>query len=283
MTEAPIGLGEGTQALIDTAGRAVAPQPVIPGELYSVVIPDGGSHKLIDLDLDKYRNQPRRKAGTVRVHNADTLIAYIDKHGLPQTEVWADVSRASLVAVINAHMGTTGDGVEDYAGWSDHRAVLEVRKTPSWEAWIAHDRKWLSQTEFAEHIEDRAVDIVQPSGAEMLELAQSITATVGVEFESSKQLSSGERQLEFKETVNAKAGTRGRLDIPTVIELALVPFEGAPRYKVTARFRFRINGGDLRLSYALERPEDVVANAFTDIVTTVGAAIEQPMYSGVPA
>jgi uncharacterized protein YfdQ (DUF2303 family) len=280
MSEATL---DGAQAVIDSATRAAAPTAVEPGKVYSVVVPEDGKHVLVDLDQDKYRDRPRRKAGTVKVHDADTLIAYIDKHGLPQTEVWADVSRASLVAIINAHLGTTGDGVEDYAGWSDHRAVLEVRHTPSWVAWLGLDKKWLTQTEFAEHIEDRAVDIVQPSGAEMLELAQSITATVGVAFESSKQLSSGERQLEYKETVTAKAGSRGRLDIPTSIELGLVPFEGAPKYKVTARFRFRINGGDLRLSYSLERPEDVVANAFTDIVTKVGAAIEQPLFSGVPA
>lgn len=262
------------QAIIDTATRAATPVAITEDSIYSVIVPSGGEYRTVD--LDRYRPTPRRKSGTVKLHDAAGFIAYLEKHGLGSSEVWADVSRASLVAVVNAHGS-------DHAGWSDHRAVLEIRQTQAWQAWMRLNGHWLDQTSFAEHIEDRAIDIVKPSGADMLEVAQSISATTGGTFESSKQLSSGERQLEFKETIAAKAGQRGRLDVPTVIELALVPFEGAPAYKVIARFRFRINGGDLLLSYSLERPEDVVANAFTDIVTAVETKISQPIYRGAPA
>lgn len=284
MTEAPFAQQSDARAVVDVATRAAAPTQIDGGNLYSVVVPDDGNHVLVDLDLDKYREHPRRKTGTVKLHDAVSFVEYLSKHGLTQSEVWADVSRQSLVAVINAHMGTTGDGVEDYAGWSDHRAVLEIRHTDAWRAWVSQDRKWMSQTEFAEHIEDRVIDIQKPSGGEMLEVAQSISAKGGVEFESSKRLSSGQSELVFKETITAKAGQKGTLEIPNVIDLALVPFEGAPAYKVTARFRYRINGGDLKLCYALDRPEDVIANAFGDIVQAVEEQIKpKPLYRGAPA
>lgn len=275
-------MSENTNArdIITTALDAAKPTPVEPGKLYSINTQHG--HKLLDLDLDKYLDRPRRKQGTTMLHDADSFAQYVTKHVLPETEVYADEQQQRIVAVINADMGNTGDGVEDYAGWGDHRAQFNVVKTPSWLAWMARNNTPMTQTDFAEHIEDRSVDIVKPTGADMLELAQTISATIGVTFESSKQLSTGQRQLEYKETVDAKAGQRGRLDIPSTIELALVPWQGAPAYKVTARFRFRINNGNLVLSYALERPEDVIHAAFADVVSVISGDIDRPILMGWP-
>lgn len=270
------------QDVIIAAMASAEPAPVEPGGLYSVIVPPGGHHQLLDLDLDKYLERPRRKQGTTQLHDADSFAQYVTKHELPQTEVYADETNCRVVAVINADMGNTGDGVEDYAGWGDHRAQFDVKPTKSWQAWVAHDNQYMSQTDFAEHIENRSVDIVKPTGADMLELAQSISGTVGVTFESSKQISSGQRQLVYKEEVSASAGQRGRLDIPSVIELALVPWQGAPAYKVTARFRFRINNGHLLLSYSLERPEDVLHAAFADVVSVIAGDIGRPVLMGWP-
>ncbi len=254
------------QAIIDTATRATEPHQLGPDELlHSIVVPAGGQHTIVD--LEKYGDNPRRKTGVVHAHDADSFAKYVTKHQLDETEIWADEANTRVVAVINAHAPKA-------AGWRDHRALLAVRKTDAWKAWAALDGKPLDQVTFAEHIEDRAVDIVRPTGAEMLELAQSFQAKAGVEFESSKRLSSGESQLLFKETVSATAGQRGQLDIPHLIDLALVPFQGAPAYKVTARFRYRINGGRLVLSYHLERPEDVLREAFANVVSDIAERVD---------
>lgn len=269
-----------TQPIIDTATAAAEPHLFQDG-LYGVVVPAGAQHKL--LDLQTYEDHPRRKAGTVQAHDSEAFTRYVLKHGLTQTEIWADEENTSIVAVINAHDGVTGDGLEDHAGWGDHRVLLKVRKTPAWNAWVATDGKWMNQEQFAEHIEDRAIDIAKPSAADMLELAQSITGTIGVTFESSKRLSNGETQLAYKESVDAKAGHRGQLEIPSHIELGLIPFQGAPAYKVRARFRYRINGGQLVLSYALERPEDILREAFTDVVEAIsGGLTDRDVLMGWP-
>lgn len=270
---------DNAKTIVDTAYAAAEPAKV-DINLRTVVVPDGAH--LERIDLRDHQDVPRRKRGTVKVDDADSFNAYVKKHELGQTEVWADLVNTRVVAVINAHMGTTDDGVEDYAGWGDHRAVLAVRKTDSWNAWTNLDRQFINQRDFAEHIEDRAAEIAKPTGAEMLELAQSFQAKQGVEFESSKRLSSGESQLVYKETIAAKAGQRGQLDIPAQIELALQPFDGAPAYKVTARFRYRITGGQLLLSYALDRPDDVLRNAFLDVVTLVEDDLERKVFRGTP-
>jgi uncharacterized protein YfdQ (DUF2303 family) len=275
-------MSENTNArdIIELALGAAEPGK-ITDDLHTFVVPAGAALKT--LDLRDHGDNPRRKTGTVKVADADSFVAYVRKHELPQTEVWADLVGTKIVAVINAHTESVVDEADEgAAGHGDHRAILAVRKTDAWEAWTALDRKSMWQQQFAEHIEDRAIDIVKPTGAEMLELAQSFQAKQGVEFESSKRLSSGESQLVYKETVAAKAGQRGQLDIPAQIELALTPFEGAPAYKVTARFRYRIKDGHLALSYALERPDDVLREAFLDVVTLVEGDLDRKVYRGTP-
>lgn len=256
------------QAVIDTATRAAEPWPLgDAGRFWSVVSPDG-TVTVIDLEdhRDDHRDAPRRKTGTYSVDDSASFIAYLTKHGDADTEVWADTAKAAVTGVLNANEG----GV---ARFEDHRVVYAARPTDAWKAWLALDGRLIDQSTLAEHLEDRALDIIDPSAADMLELAQTFTATIGVNFESSKRLSSGERQLEYREQVDAKAGRAGRLDIPEKFVLALQPYEGSEKYKVTARLRYRITDGALRIGYRIERPEDIAREAFTGVVTEIQGAL----------
>jgi uncharacterized protein YfdQ (DUF2303 family) len=252
------------------------------GRFYAIPVPAGGKVEIIDLEdhLEDHRERPRRKTGIVTVHDATSFIAYHAKHALSETEIYADVVRAQLVAVVNAH---TAAGDEGLAGWGDHRLRLDLRTTPEWQAWTAHDRKLLDQVTFAEHVEDRIPDFVNPTGADMLELAQSFSANRSVRFESSRRIKNGETQLVYKEETEAAAGKRGDMAIPDTFELGLTPFEGSPAYKVTARLRYRIGEGVLRIGYILDRPEEVQRSAFLDIVNQVQEHVDRTVFRGVPS
>jgi uncharacterized protein YfdQ (DUF2303 family) len=252
-------------------------------------LPAGGHVEMVDVEEARtgYLPNPRRKTGTYRVHDAESFAAYLMKHAVPETEVWADAKGQTITGVINAHEGVDMpvSDVGPLAGWGDHRVVYSVDHTVAWKAWTAKDGQLMSQSDFAELIEDRALDIVRPSAADMLELAQTFQATIGVRFESSKLLSSGERQLEYRETVDAKAGRAGKLEIPQDFDLALVPFEGAAPFKVKARFRYRITDGALRVGFRLTRPEDVLREAFESVVTALSGMDGTPdvIFRGVTA
>lgn len=200
------------QSIVDVATRAAEPQSLDLGDgrFYSIVSPSG-EVKIVDLEAERRKvedqDAPRHKRGTYRVHDADSFVTYLNKHGDDHTEVWADNPAAKITAVLNAHQGLVGDTAADGTRprFEDHRVEYSVLLTDAWKAWTEHDGKLISQSDFAEHIEDRAIDIIEPSGADMLELAQTFQATIGVNFESSKRLSSGERQLEYREKIDAQA------------------------------------------------------------------------------
>ncbi|MGG5257483.1 DUF2303 family protein [Phycicoccus avicenniae] len=268
--EARIGTTEETSAarvVRDLAFKAAEPTVVSEG-LYLL-----SSGQTVDLrkDLERFEERPRRKRGGYTVTDATSFVAYLAKHALPQTELWANDRAGTVRAVVNAPMGVVEDGVEDYAGWEDHTATLALPFTKDWLEWVARDGKMLPQNEFAEFIEDHLPNFVQPSGADMLELAQTFQAKTKVDFESSQRLKSGETQLTYVEDTTASAGKKGSLAIPDTFELALQVHERGPIYRVKARFRYRISGGNLFLAYRLDRIDDVRRHAFDEVVTQITA------------
>jgi uncharacterized protein YfdQ (DUF2303 family) len=275
--ETALGLDPETEAaaVARVTLRAARPTVLEEDTSYAFLTEDGVEvvHGREPLDA------PLRKTGTVRLLDADSFAAYVLKHADDDaTELYADPRTPSVTAVLNGHRAAP-----DSTGHGDHRALLVFQPTPSWQRWAAHDGKLLTQVQFAEHIEASLPNIVTPPGADMLELAETFQAHTKVQFVSSTHLGSGQRQLTYREEVEAGAGPRGDIVIPKEFELGLVPYEGAHRYKVTARLRYRINDGRLQLGYVLDRPEDVQRNAFDDVLTQVQAATERTALLGTPA
>lgn len=265
--------------LANAIHRAAEPTNLEPGKVYAFPTSDGDI-QVVDCDLDKYRDRPRRKTGTVQLHDPASLLAFVEKHSTIATEMYADVKKVKVTAVLNSHEGSDESLDPGLAGWSDHRAEFRLEPTVAWEAWRAHDQAWLDQTAFAEFIEDHMSDIATPDAATMLEVAQSISAKTKASFQSSKRLSNGQTSIEYREEIDGKAGEAGHLQIPTDIVLAITPFEGVPTYEVKARFRYRINKNQLVLSYKLLEPERITRHAFDAVVETISAGFTGPVFWG---
>lgn len=259
------------QAIIDAATRAASPQVLDhDGRFHTVVSPTGHVTVIdIEAEADKHRAFPARKTGTYLVHDADSFVAYIAKHGDPDTEVWADAVAAKITGVLDAHTSAVVPRNES------HRVAYQVLLTEGWKRWREFDGQYLDQELFAELIEERAIDVVEPDGATMLEIAQTFKATVGVNVKSSTRLSTGERQFAYQEEVDGKAGKHGQMEIPETFVLGLRPFEGADPYKITARLRYRITPNGLMLGYKLERPEDVLRDALLGVVAKVQTGLAE--------
>lgn len=233
------------------------------------VVPDGYVLKTVDLQVirERYAARPARKTGIVRVATVDALIAYHAKHATDSAEVW--VSRDfTVVDVLNANAA-------EHAEWSDHRAVLTLQLSPEWQRWSKISGHLLSQTLFAEFLEGAAADVIDPDMATMLEVAQSLTANSKVEFESAYRTKDGQRAFRYKETVNAKAGQRGELEIPERITLLLRVFEGQPAQEVVARFRYRLNGDDLSLGVVIDRIPELLEQARLLVAAEIAERIDR--------
>lgn len=262
-------------AIAALAESAASAESLNLGEYYVVTSRDGSTHR-IDLTGDEYREQPRRKVGTVVVRDAASFEEYWTKHRSPDSEIYADRDQRTVTAVLDAH-------APDAARWQRHRLQLGLKYSQAWQAWTRADNTPMSQEQFAEFLEDNRADIHDPPAAQMLEIASSLQASTKANFQSAIVLSNGQRKLQYVEETSAQAGQRGDLTIPTEITLGLAVFDGATvADAVTARFRYRINGGKLSLHYKLDRPADVISAAFEGVVADVTARCSLPVLRGTP-
>lgn len=268
MNEPDIEFSDGIAAVIEVAQDAVGILD-LSDDLKAVVARNGNVNLFDIRALDEpFGAGPYRKKGLVNFLTADSFGLYVNEHGEhDHTAIYApNPQRApQLVAILNGHQRSP-DGS---AGWGDHRAILDLPLTDEWQAWNNASGTQFTQQELAEFLEDHVADIVKPSAAELLELARSIEVTSSGAFRSAFRDASGQINFAYDETVAAKAGQTGQLTIPERIELGLVPFDGAERYKVEAKFRYRMTSGTLKLSLTLDRPDIVLRAAFEDAVAGV--------------
>lgn len=265
------------QAAFDAGLASADPTVIDRGQLYSIALPNGGTHTIID--TERYSNKPSRQKGTYRPATVDALVRVIERYqDKDESTLWVHPDSGRIVAVFNDNDGTNHD-----SGWRDHRAELQLRPTPEWRHWLSKDGMQQSQQMFAEHIEDGLTEIVSPDAADMLELAQTIEATHGANFRSAIRLDSGQIQARYEETIDAKAGQSGQLTIPTEFQLAIAPFVGENPYKVLARFRYRLAAGKLTMGYKLERPDDVLRDALAKIAERLSTHFgDLPVLIGEP-
>lgn len=264
-----------TQAVAALAQQALAAKEVEAGGIYLVATANGDV-KQFDLTGPQYTGALTRKTGVTTVRDAASFLTYYAKHRGDATEVYSDVEKLAVTAVLDAHSA-------EEPGFGEHRLVLFLRLTKAWTEWLALDGKFVDQDRFANFLEDQLPYLETPDAATMLEIAQSIKATTKAEFQSSSRLQSGERKFVFTEETKASAGGKGDLTIPETFIIAVPPFEGADAYRMTARFKYRLDRGQLALGFKLEQPEERMKAAFTDVLKAIAEGIDTSILNGTPA
>lgn len=265
---------DNAQVIVDTALRTAAPAELEPGKVYAFHTPNGVQK--FDLTGPEYTGKLARKTGTTTVRDAESFLAYWTKHHDDASEVYADSERLTVTAVLDANAA-------EQPRFGGHRLHLALRETEAWKQWMRFNGELMGQEEFAEFLEDHLPELLEPSAADMLEIAQSFQANSKVDFQSATRLNSGQRKFEYVETVTAKAGQKGSLEVPETFVVGLVPFDGSDGYKLTARLRYRIGQNGLRLGYKLDRPDEIRAKAFADVVKAIGEQIYTAVMNGTPA
>ena len=272
MTTSPFPAAPTNTEASDSARLAIQAQiteKLEPGTIYNSLNGDGGFDIL---DTDQYAARPRRKTGRHAVSDAQSFKDYLEKHGIEgETEVTAQETEGRIIAGIDA-------GTDLEAGWCDHNITLQLRASDEWRRWLDKNNKLMRQVDFAEFLEDNAKDILEPSYADIFEIATSLQVKRGVDFESATRLDNGEIQLGYRETTTASAGKVGQMSIPETLVIALRPFKGGEPYRVIASFRYRLNGPDLTMGYKLQNLEKIRDEAFATVAEDVRTFAEASQF-----
>lgn len=251
------------------AMQAQITEKLEPGTIYNSLNGEGGFDIL---DTDQYAARPRRKTSAPKVTDAQSFKDYLEKHGIEgETEVTAQETEGRMICIIDA-------GTDIEPGWRDHSITLQLQASDEWRRWLDRNNKLMRQTDFAEFLEDNAKDILEPSYADIFEIATSLQVKRGVDFESATRLDNGEIQLGYRETTTASAGKVGQMSVPQTLIIALRPFKGGEPYRVTASFRYRLNGPDLTMGYKLQNLEKIRDEAFATVAEEVRTFAEASQF-----
>lgn len=226
--------------------------------------------------------RPERIGQVVELVDVDSFTRYLNEHKDCRSRIFAQVLAEpyGLTAILDYHAGANVEEVER-AEFKSHVCKLVFTPTDAWKEWAEKSGDPMAQDDFALFVEERQPDIVEPKGADLLELAKSIAATRGVKFDRRIRLDNGSTALHFDDKTEATAGLNGQLTIPDKLVLKFPIFLGMPNQCIECRFRYRLqDGGRLVLSYEIVRKQQLLLDAMRNVLDIVMEATGVPSFLG---
>ncbi len=247
----------------------------LEGGLPFIVLPDNcDTHS-----LEKFMGAPQRIKRHMHLETAGSFIRYFGKWKGDESEIYACRDSVDVRAILDEHVKTEEANKFVQPAWCDHTARYTCPFSREWLAWKEGDRRKVSQVEFAEFLEDRLQDVVDPPGGELMSLANQLQIIRKATFGSSQRLASGETSFSYSEE-----NQTGTVEIPAMITLGIPVFKDGTNYKINARFKYRLTEGRLMLWYELIEPEKYVDDAFTEVLQLVNdsTGIEPTLVTQLP-
>lgn len=261
------------------AGMAIAAGNVIknpnPKSDDFVIIPE--AHKVEYIAREAL---PRRKQGITVLHDAESFIAFFNRHKDGARSIYAALNPLGFIGLLNEHS-------DESAAWRDFGCRYTPVHSPEWKEWIEHSgKKFESNDQFAVWLEDNLADVTDPPNSSLLEIALNFRVNQAASFSNAVRLSDGDTQFSFTNTVEGSStnGQGGQVKIPEIITIDMPVFEGAnsPKYELKAKFRYRLSGGRLNIWFELVRPHKVVEAAFKAMVDQIQTATKETVLFGTP-
>lgn len=242
---------EAIEKLQETLVLGIGPRAVGVDDVPVVVVPTG--YKLETLER---LEPPRFIKQRVELETLGAFIGYVVDHCRPDTAVFVRVGElgAEFTAIMDYH------GADGKAGRCAHVAAYTPQASSDWKAVLAVDRKVLEQEKFALFIEDNLKLFINPTpGSLLLEVVTNLHGKLDVSFTSIRRLNNGTVQLSYEEDMAMRGA--GQFELPTMLKLAVPPFDGEAPYEVDARLRCKLSSRKVEFEIQCVRLADVVRDA----------------------
>jgi uncharacterized protein YfdQ (DUF2303 family) len=263
------------------AGQALGEAQKVEG-CYPFILKPAGT-ELARLP-ERPRERPEELKAAPTFHDATSFIAYVKRFKDGDSQLFADLDKSVVVAVMDYHQAplpaVTADGPTQRQRHGNHVATYTARASEEWKVWVGKNGAKMSQVDFVSFLEDNYFDVLEPSSAEMLTIASNLDAKKSVNFSSGIRLDNGQHQLAYEETINGAVRGNQQLQIPSVFKVGLAPYVGCARYPTEARLRYRVPQGQLSIWFDLLRHVQIQRDAFEAIVKRITDETAIPVYAG---
>ncbi|MFZ5719237.1 MAG: DUF2303 family protein [Pseudomonadota bacterium] len=207
----------------------------------------------------------------VALQTAPSLANYVNRFKDPRSLLFADIAHNKVVAHLDYHAPDAGEDLPARPAGLHHAATLILPYSEEWATWTKFAAGGLvDQLAFARFIEENAVDVAAPSGADLLEVCRDIQAVRKVNFKKAVRTATDHENFEYSDETEAR--TSGGLEIPTRFLLRIPVYFGDPETELYAFLRWKLDDGALKLGVVLHRAEHVRQAVFQRIVHEIAEA-----------
>jgi len=262
------------------------------------VVPKGKELRSLKPFIDEYRTRPERRTGTATLSTLASFIDHVKRFYDEHSAVFADVDNrknAQLISVLDYHEKTAAGKPR----FGQHRGVYKFPLSDEWNAWNSGADSPMPMAAFAQFLEDRIMDVLDPTAGgdtikefainlgitlataqRLMELSRGLAIRVEAKVSQAVNLSSGEGQMTFSESHGTTEG--GPIKIPGGFAIAIPVFRNGPLYQIPVRLRYRVQQGSVVWWYSPQRIDRVWDHAISEACDTVIAETGRDLFYGKP-
>lgn len=245
-----------------------------------LIVPEGLSATEITDEHGIKRPRSRIQQRPV-FYEKGAFIEYVNRFKTDATVVFNNTDENCFDAFIDYHPASEKKAV--LAGTNEHVARLQLRYSEQFARWDKIQGNWIEQVKFAEFLEENYIDVKQPTGAEVLELAHDLEARQNVRWKSQIRRDTQTRTFEYEEDLQASAKGKGEVVVPRDLMFALPIYQGEAAMEVTAFLRHNLVQGTLAFKIDWYRIVFIKLATQTLIGSEVREHCGVPVFIGVPA
>lgn len=233
--------------------------------------------KVVEIDHEELLKSPRRAKAQAKFSDADSFIAYVNRHNAGAAVVWCQFDPQALSLSFNAVLN---EHHREAPGWRDHVATFTPAMSAEWKAWVANNKQAKDQLEFAEFLERHEPDISTqegyPTSLQMLGMATDFEANSEKRVKSVVRLQGGGVRLDYVDDDNDATLTQMRAF--DKFQIGIPVFWAGPAYRIDARLKYRHGAGKVKFWYELIRPDRIHEAAAREMIERVRAAVGSEAY-----
>lgn len=274
------------------------PDNAVPEQVLVAVLPAGLTLQSVKPLFDAYRAAPERRIGTAKLDELDSFIAHVKRFADEDSAIFADQNDEApkLTAVLDYHR----KDAEGDPRFGQHRAEYAFPLSDEWEKWTEKNGAQMSQADFAEFVEARIADAIDPanagegarvletklgisyaSPARLLELSRGLTISVGRRVQQVVNTGTGEAKIAFAED-HTDPTSGAPLKVPGGFVIGIPVFRGGAPYEIPVRLRYRAAGSSVVWFLELYRTDVVFRHAFREAAEKARTETNLPLFFGAP-
>ena len=295
---------EDTKTVVETVERLGNAQTIelergTSDKCPALLLPKGLELRSMKPLLDEYLVRPERRKGTARLDDLDSFCFHVGRFKDEDSALFCFTSTNGASQVLLGVLDYHREGADGLPRFGEHRAKYSFPFSQEWKAWVAQNGKEMSQLDFAQFLENRIVDVVEPTDANksanelvktlqaefaapsrLLTLSRGLSVNVERKVAAQHRLESGEAQISFTEEHSDEAGQP--LKIPSAFLIAIPVFYHDALYRIGVRLRYRLRGQTVVWCYELYRTDVVLEDAIAIICKIAADRTQLPLFRGRP-